>query len=926
MEKRYLHIRLIALILISVMCLCSCAETIKSGEHGGDLQNNTDNTENNGKIMTGALDKDGAEATEKQTDAENLINNNDSGAEDEAQNSNGGNTDDSTDNDTDERSDDADDTEKEAELCDHAFGAWITVKEPKCLGIAGEQEATCTKCGTAKHQDVVIEGHISVVDDPAVAATCKKEGLTAGKHCKACGTVIVAQTLVTLRSHTYDNDEDAVCNICGNIRDLKCKHTTTITLTAKKATCTESGLSEGKKCKKCSEVLVEQKVIGALGHTEQVIKGYSATENEWGLTDGVKCAVCKVVLVEQKTVFPTGYTNTDRYISDYGYKSLAKLSKGAAMQRLYNSIAESCKSFHTDSSKNAVSNSGFYIVDMFNYNDYGLTLEEATVVWSFFRHDHPLYYWYSGQFAYDVENTKICVITEADYVKGSDRAEYNKLVFEAVKSYVAGVQGESSPYRIALALHDAIILDIDYAYEADGVTPEKSLWAHNILGVFEKNSGVCESYAKTFQLLLNYCEVENIYVTGLSQNQNHAWNMVKMDDGEWYWFDLTWDDKPDWMWGITYNYFCVNGTENVSWIDGPWITSSSSMGFEQNHIPFDLSAENVVNRLYELPDVSVSTADFDMPMLRDTFEISGLKYAIVGYNAVQLVGVANASLLSIPEAVTYEGVRYEVISIGAISDGLLQSDTIKVTGAAVRSVSIPETVIFIWDSALMLQTLESITVDEDNPVYTSRDGVLFTKSLYTLVQYPLGSAITEYAIPDATVELANKSFGTASQGALQKLTFGRSLELVGTMNAGYGYRDSADARRLNLAQGDFFYISQFMGFSGEICLHEQNSGFIIENGALYDKDKTVLYVLIDKTVTSFTCAQSMNTIDIGAFFRCSALKELTVFAALEDIHTYAFGFCDISTLYFKGNEQEWERITKDDNWNYNSNISVECAY
>lgn len=932
MKKRFLHIRLLALLLVTIMCLCSCVEMIDAGEYGGDLQNNADNTE---KSITDALAKVDSEDSEKQTDSTEKVidntDNNDSEADDEAQNSTDVKDDNSTDNDNGEMSDgtqgdDTDDTGKEVEICDHTFGDWITVKEPKCLGIAGEQEATCTKCGTTEHQDVVIEGHISVVDDPAVAATCKKEGLTAGKHCGVCGTVIVAQTPITLRSHTYDNDEDAVCNVCGNVRDIKCKHTSTTTLTAKKATCTESGLSEGKKCNKCGEVLVEQNVISALGHTKQVIKGYSATENDWGLTDGVKCTVCDTVLVEQKTVFPTGYTNIDRYVSDYGYKSLAKLSNGAAMQRLYNSIAESSKSFHTDSSKNAVSNSGFYIVDTFNYKDYGLTLEEATVVWSFFRHDHPLYYWYSGQFAYDAANTKICVVTEEDYVKGSDRAEYNKLVFEAVKSYVAGVQGESSPYRIALALHDAIILDINYAYKADGVTPEEALWAHNVLGVFEKNSGVCESYAKTFQLLLNYCEVENIYVTGYSQNQNHAWNMVKMDDGEWYWFDLTWDDKPDWMWGITYNYFCVNGTENVSWIDGPWITSSSSTGFEQNHVPFDLSDKVVVNRLYELPDVSVSTADFDMPMLRDTFEIGGLTYAIVGYNVVQLVGVNNVSSLVIPESVTYDGVSYEVVSIGAISEGLLQSETIKVTGAAVKSVSIPETVIFIWDSALMLQTIESITVDTSNAVYTSKDGVLFTKSLYTLVQYPLGSATTAYTTPDATVELANKSFGVASQGALRKLTLGRSLALVGTMNAGYGYRDSADAKRLNLAQGDFFYISQFMGFKGEICLHGQNSEFIIENGALYDKDKTVLHVVIDKTVTSFTCAESMSTIDVGAFFYCSALKELTVFAALEDIRTYAFGFCNISTLYFKGNKEEWEHITKDANWNYNSKIlSVKYA-
>ncbi len=930
MKKHSLHIRLLALMLVSVMFLCSCVELPLNDGLDGDP---TDNTE---KRETAELTESQIKATERETEATEKVtekNYKDSESQDDSQDSNDDqddNTDNDTDNNTDEKPDGTqndgnDGSGEETEICDHSFGDWKTVKEPECLGVEGEQEATCTKCRATKHQTVLIEGHISIVDDPAVEATCKKEGLTAGKHCEACGTVLVRQTTVSLRSHTYDNDEDATCNVCGNERNVQCKHTSKTTLAAKAATCTESGLSAGEKCNKCGEVLVEQRVVNALGHSEQVIKGYAATETEWGLTDGVKCTVCYAVLVEQKTVFPTGYTNIDRYVDDYGYEALAQFTNGAAMQSLYKSIAESTSSFHTDSSLNAIKNGSFYIVDTFNYDDYGLTLDEATAVWAFFRHDHPLYYWYSGQFAYDSTNKKICVLTEEDYVKGLDRAEYNKTVFEAVKSYVARVQGETSPYRISLALHDAIIANIDYAYKTDGVTPEEALWAHNVLGVFEKNSGVCESYAKTFQLLLNYCEIENIYVTGRSQNQSHAWNMVKMDDGEWYWFDLTWDDKPDWMWGITYNYFCVNSTEDVSWIDGPWL-ASSSMSFAQTHVPFNPSTQGV-NCQYELPDVSESTANLDVPMLRDTFDVNGLTYAIVGYNAVQLVGVTNASTLVIPESVTYEGAKYEVISIGAISDGLLQSDTIEVTGAAVKSVSIPETVIFIWDSALMLKKLESITVDADNPVYTSQNGVLFTKSLYTLVQYPLGSAITAYVIPDQTVELAHKSFGIASGGALKKLTFGRSLELVGTMNAGYGYRNSADATRLNLAQGDFFYISQFMSFEGEICLHEQNSGFIIEDGALYDKDKTVLHLIVDKTMTSFACAESIRAIDVGAFLYCSALKELTLFATLEDIHTYAFGFCNIRTIYFEGSEEEWNRITKHNDWKYNSNISsVEYAY
>ena len=944
MKKYSLHIRLIALLTVCVMLLCSCVELPSTGvlEETGNNKEIKKETE----LVTEEQEKATEKVTEKPIDSstqkpDNFVDNTqkpDDSDEDNKKpsddnnnsgNNNNGNTNDNTNDNTDntptppDNNDDGEGTE--TQICEHSFGEWKITQEPKCLGVPGTQVATCTKCGATKEESVVVEGHLSVVDDPEREATCKQEGLTAGKHCEACGTVIISQTAISLRSHTYTDDEDTTCNVCGNVRDVRCKHTYTTILPAKAATCTESGLSAGETCDKCKEVLVAQTVIPALGHTEQTIKGYAATENDWGLTDGVKCSVCKVVLVEQKAVFPIGYNNIERYVDDYGYKALSQFDNGAKMQNLYNKIGEKAEEFHTDPSLNAVLNGNLYLVATFDYGSLGLTLEEATTVWSFFRHDHPLYYWYSPIFAYDTTNKKICIVTDEAYAKGTDRAEYNKLVFESVRSYVANLQGETSEYRIALALHDLIINNIDYAYKSDGVTPEEALWAHNILGVFEKNSGVCESYAKTFQLLLNYCEVENIYVTGLSQNQSHAWNMVMMDDGKWYWFDLTWDDRPGWMWGISYNYFCVSAVDNVSWIDGPWI-QNSAMTFSQSHAPFNLSSAGV-NRQYELPAVSTASIDLDIAMLRDTFEVGGLKYAVVGYNALQLVGASGISSLVIPQTVRYGGAEYKVISIGAIKDKLLKDGAIEITDSQITSVQIPESVVFIWDSALNINTVAQITVDADNPVYTSQSGVLFTKSLYTLVQYPLGSTAKEYAIPDETVELAHSGFGTGSIGALRKLTLGRSLTLVGTLNAGYGYRNSSNAKILNVAQGDFFYISEFMNLKGEICLHEQNEGFVIEDGGLYDKDRTILHVIVDRSITSFTCEETVRMIDVGAFFYCSALKELTLYTTLENICSYAFGYCNIRTLYFEGSAEEWDSISKQSQWKYFSTIgSIEYKY
>ena len=73
-------------------------------------------------------------------------------------------------------------------------------------------------------------------------------------------------------------------------------------------TCTETGLTEGKKCSVCDEILLEQTVIDALGHTEQVLDAVEPTCTETGLTEGKKCSVCDEILLEQTVIEALGHT------------------------------------------------------------------------------------------------------------------------------------------------------------------------------------------------------------------------------------------------------------------------------------------------------------------------------------------------------------------------------------------------------------------------------------------------------------------------------------------------------------------------------------------------------------------------------------------------------------------------------------------
>ena len=96
---------------------------------------------------------------------------------------------------------------------------------------------------------------------------------------------------------------------CSSEITVYCEHEEVID-EGKDATCTETGLTEGKHCSKCGEILVKQEVIPA-GHKEVIEEAKAATCTEPGLTEGRYCEVCKEIFAVQEEIPALGHREVD---------------------------------------------------------------------------------------------------------------------------------------------------------------------------------------------------------------------------------------------------------------------------------------------------------------------------------------------------------------------------------------------------------------------------------------------------------------------------------------------------------------------------------------------------------------------------------------------------------------------------------------
>lgn len=183
---------------------------------------------------------------------------------------------------------------------EHILGDAVTVRKATCTE-PGYTEKTCTVegCNYVRKTEIPATGHNAPLTG-AKDATCTEDGSTGKRICKTCNAILqIDQVIKAPGSHDYVN---GTCTVCGASKpSAPVVHTHTVVIDPEvAATCTKTGLTEGKHCSVCNAIIVAQKETPALGHTEVVDPAVAATCEKTGLTEGKHCSVCNEVLVAQK--------------------------------------------------------------------------------------------------------------------------------------------------------------------------------------------------------------------------------------------------------------------------------------------------------------------------------------------------------------------------------------------------------------------------------------------------------------------------------------------------------------------------------------------------------------------------------------------------------------------------------------------------
>ena len=277
-----------------------------------------------------------------------------------------------------------------------------------------------------------------------------------------------------------------------------------------------------------------------------------------------------------------------------------------------------------------------------------------------------------------------------------------------------------------------------------------------------------------------------------------------------------------------------------------------------------------------------------------------------------------------------------------IPDGVTRIAQHAFSDNGVASITIPSTVSTIdLEPFWLCQNLTSLSVNPDNPHFSSTNGVVFNKNCTSAICSPTGLT-GHYAVPEGVVGLAQQAFCNCKQ--LTGVTLPSSLTSIGDLAFNECSRLTDVALPSNVTTvgwAAFMNCSSLTGVtipSGVGTVSQQAfsgctslSNLTIQNGVkhigknAFSRCTNLLSVTIPGSVSHigsqafFSCglvdvtiSHGVTNIEQAAFQFCSNLTTITIPDSVSSAASNIFDGCDsLTDIYYSGTENQWAALNVD---------------
>lgn len=298
-----------------------------------------------------------------------------------------------------------------------------------------------------------------------------------------------------------------------------------------------------------------------------------------------------------------------------------------------------------------------FIVDVSNFNVLYSQIKSGDLNWSrpiftYFDFDHcekfGVNYFNLGLSisGIPINNGEDYKVTQLGIYFGGSNAtssilEYNnvkeinddkKILDNNVNKIISSIPKYASRYKKAQIINDWLVKNNTYnpyVYNGNNDAASKRAWDITSALVYTDNTSddtkypVCEGYSNAFKYLCDKVGIPCVSV----ESSTHKWNLIKLEDGNWYHVDVTWNDPV--------------GATNYSYINKYFLLGSSNSLIKNSDHTINMTNPTLTSPVASTKDYSYKNAhngDVNQDYLIDYTDVALMLKHISGKSKITNIG------------------------------------------------------------------------------------------------------------------------------------------------------------------------------------------------------------------------------------------------------------------------------------------------